>query len=289
MAKKTAAAAAPATTAIANVAPTGGALKIIDASNYALINDRASLQSMIYNLQGEQISEFDLDRIKVPAGGATFFSVPTAEGIKPMEAVEGIVLHIGIRRSYWEDPNPSGVPPQCYSIDGLHGIGKPGGDCGACPFNQFGSAVKPDGKQGRGKRCREMRLMLIIRPEDRLPMVVLAPPASIKAVKQWLMKLPVFMFQAVIRLTLQEDKNSDGIKYSKLVPEAIGSISPELAKGLQKYAATLKEVIVGKAPVTSDFIDETTEEPDAVDSFAVNSEALGGEEPPDDESANGAS
>lgn len=236
--------------------PAPGKLAIIDASNYALINDSASLKSMIYNLQGEQISEFDLDRVKVPAGGGTAFQVPTLEGIKNQDFLEGIVLHIGIRRSYWEDPNPTGVPPSCYSVDGLRGIGDPGGDCGACPFNQFGSAINAQGKQGRGKRCREMRVMLLIRPEDRLPLVVLAPPASIKAVKQWLMRLPVFMYQAVIRLTLDTDKNKDGITYSKLVPEYRGAISTQAAEGLQRYAKTLKQVIVGKAPVTSDFIDE---------------------------------
>jgi len=275
MAKKTAAAAAQTP---ANVAPESRSLAMIDASNYALINDSASLKSMIYNLQGEQISEFDLDRVKIPAGGGMFFNVPTLEGIKPAESIEGIVLHIGIRRSYWEDPNPTGVPPQCYSVDGLIGIGSPGGDCGACPFNQFGSAVNASGKQGRGKRCREMRVLLIIRPEDRLPLVVLAPPASIKGIKQWLMRLPVYMFQAVLRLRLQADKNNDGIAYSKLIPEYVGAISPEAAKGLQKYAETLKKVIVGKAPVSGDFIDEEEEleapelpedEPDTVDGAVV--------------------
>lgn len=240
------------TTAIAT-ATAANKGELISAENYALISDVEALEAMIYNLQGETISEFDLDRVKVPAGGATVFQVPTLEGIENAETIEGIILHIGQRRSYWSDSNPTGSPPDCYSIDGLRGIGNPGGDCASCPFNQFGSAIDGAGKQRKGKRCREMRLMLIIRPEDRLPMVVMAPPTSIKGLKQWLLKLPVFMFQAVVRLSLERDKNNDGIAYSKIVPSYVGRISMSHAKALQAYAETLKKVISGKAPLTNDF------------------------------------
>lgn len=238
-------------TAIAKAPASKG--DIIPADDWALISDQEGLAAVIYNLQGESISEFDLDRVKVPAGGATVFQIPGLDGITNAEAIEGIILHIGIRRAFWRDPTPSGKPPECYSTDGLHGIGDPGGECGSCPFNQFGSAVRADGGQGRGKRCREMRMMLLIRPEDRLPIVVIAPPASIKGMKQWLLRLPVFMFQAVVRLELESDKNGDGIKYSKIVPHYVGRISLDQARSLQKYAETLKQVIVGKAPIGNDF------------------------------------
>lgn len=263
---------------LTNVRP--GAIATIDPSSYALISDSGSLDAMTYNLQNEQISEFDLDRIKVPAGGATVFQVPEFDGIANREFVEGIVLHIGIRRSYWVDPNPTGVPPSCYSVDGLRGIGNPGGDCGACPFNQFGSAVNASGKQGRGKRCREMRVILLIRPQDRLPLVVLAPPASIKGIKKWLMRLPVFMFQAVIRLELKQDKNGDGIVYSRLVPSHVGTITLDAAKGLQEYAETIKKAIVGKAPTAAEFKGGGDDDGDTLDSHVVP--AGGAEELPED-------
>lgn len=281
MAKKTAAAGA-ATKELATI-PSGRG-ELIDVKNYALINEPSALQAMVYNLQDEQISEFDLDRIKIPAGGGLFFNVPGEDGITPEKSIQGIVLHLGIRRSYWVNPTPTGSPPDCFSIGGLKGIGNPGGECANCPFNQFGSAVKSDGKQGKGKRCREMRVMLILRAQDRLPIVVLAPPASIKPVKQWLMKLPVFMFQAVIKLELSQDKNSDGVEYSKLVPSYVGHISPEAAKGLQAYAETLKKVIVGKAPIGSDFVAVDDDGGQILEHDAkAAAEALGGEEPAGDE------
>ncbi len=244
--------------------------ELMDVSNYSLMSDPMSLQAMIYNLQGEQISEFDLDRVKVPPGGMTVFQLPGEDGVSHAEEIEGVILHIGIRKAYWSDPNPSGSPPDCYSTDGIHGNGDPGVACASCPFNEFGSAVGPDGKPRKGKRCREMRTILMIRPEDRLPIVVTAPPASIKGVKQYLLKgLPVFMFQAITRLTLTADKSSDGILYSKIVPHYVGHIAPEMAKALAAYAATLKQVLIGHAPVTEDFFGdekEKTQDPNVIDS-----------------------
>ena len=242
--------------------------ELIDASNYSLMADPLSLKAMVYNLQGEQISEFDLDRVKVPPGGMTVFQIPSEDGVGHAEAIEGIILHIGIRKAYWSDPNPSGSPPDCYSTDGIRGIGDPGVECAGCPFNEFGSAIGPDGKPRKGKRCREMRTLLMIRPEDRLPIVVTAPPASIKNVKQYLLKgLPVFMFQAITRLTLEGDKSSDGIAYSKLVPHYVGHIAPDVAAALAEYAKTLKNVLVGHAPVTNDFFgdEEAKNDPNVVE------------------------
>lgn len=242
--------------------------ELIDASNYSLMADPLSLQAMVYNLQGEQISEFDLDRVKVPSGGMTVFQLPGNDGQDVAKEIEGIILHIGVRRAYWSDPNPTGTPPDCYSTDGVHGIGDPGVACAACPFNEFGSALGPDGKPRPGKRCREMRTLLMIRPEDRLPIVVTAPPASLKNVKQYLLKgLPVFMFQAITRLTLESDKSRDGIPYSKLVPHYVGHIAPDMAKALAAYAQTLKNVLVGGAPMTKDFFgdEEEQRDPNVVD------------------------
>lgn len=235
-------------TAIAKAEPQAKG-ELISAENFALIADKEGLEALIYNLKDESLSEFDLDRVKVPSGGATVFQIPGLDGISNAESIEGIILHIGIRRAFWRDPNPSGKPPECFSTNGLVGIGDPGGDCGSCPFNQYGSALKADGSQGRGKRCRESRMLLLVRPEDRLPIVISAPPASIKGMKQWLMRLPVFMFQAVVRLSLEPEKSGDGIKFSKLVPEYVGRISLEEARALQRYAETLKKILQGKAPI----------------------------------------
>lgn len=230
--------------------------ELIDATQFSLIGEPTSLEAIRYNLRDEKISEFDLDRVKVPAGGATVFQVPTLEGIANQEAIEGIILHVGVRRSFWEDTMPSNNPPDCYSIDGLTGLGDPGGDCANCPFNEFGSAVRPDGSQGRGKRCKERRLILLLRPEDRLPLACSAPPASIKGIKQFLMRLPVPMYQAVVRLTLVGDRSQDGVQFSKVVPEYLGYVSKDHGNALKAYAETLRKAIIAQAPQAAEAFDD---------------------------------
>ena len=235
--------------------------ELIDATEFALIGEPTSLAALEYNLAQESISEFDLDRVKIPAGGATVWQVPGLEGISNHEAIEGIIVSISVRRAFWESSfDGSNTPPDCSSTDGFRGVGDPGGECSACPFNEFGSAVKQNGQQGRGKRCQERRIILLIRPEDRLPLAISAPPTSIKNIKQFLMRLPVPMYQAVVRLELEVDKNADGVAFSKVVPSYVGHIAAEHGKALRGYAETLKRSIVAQAPRGSEVVDGSASE-----------------------------
>jgi len=48
-------------------------------------------------------------------------------------------------QAYWSVPmeqSEGNMPPDCYSLDARTGIGKPGGDCHACPFAEFRSDLK---------------------------------------------------------------------------------------------------------------------------------------------------
>lgn len=55
--------------------------------------------------------------------------------------------------------------------------------CATCPFNRYGSDIDQEtGQARRGKACREKRVLLFLRDGDTLPIVILAPPSSIKAV-----------------------------------------------------------------------------------------------------------
>lgn len=254
---------------------TPGALSLlgdrVDAGGFTLISNPTALAAMQYNLRDEQISEFDLDRAKVAPGGVTVFQVPTLDGVENQEAIECIILSSQVRRAFWHDPNVTNTPPDCFSIDGFHGQGRPGGECAACPFNEFGSATKQDGSQAKGKACKERRLLLVLRESDRLPLAISAPPTSIKPVKQFLMRLPVPMFQAFVRLTLIADKNTDGKPFSKLVLEYLGHLAPEQGALLEKYAATLHKAIVAKPPTRDEVQDENT-----IDGTANPSEGGGG-------------
>jgi hypothetical protein len=58
-------------------------------------------------------------------------------------------------------------------------------ECAICPFDKWGSATDDKGNPTRGKACREKRLLLFLRDGDALPVVVAAPPTSIRTVENF--------------------------------------------------------------------------------------------------------
>ena len=199
------------------------------------------------NLGGTQVTEFDLDRVRVPAGGGRIWQIPGLDGDEDTKTVDGVIVAWREPRAYWTDGIDStggGTPPDCSAQDGQHGIGDPGGDCAKCPMAQFGSALK-DGKQARGQACKQTRLLVMVRPDDLLPLVVVAPPSSLRAVRHYFLRLAskgVPYHGVVTRLGLAEDKNKDGIKYSVIDPQVQTRLGKEEAERMKAYAAQLAPV-----------------------------------------------
>src|SRR3990170_841785 len=111
------------------------------------------LELMKENLGNFQISPWDMDKAAVPLGGQTTWQVPDLEdGSQSVKSLEGIILHwMPYRRYYVSGLDEGGIagPPNCFSSDGIEGVGDPGGDCESCELNTWGS-----GKNG-GKACSE--------------------------------------------------------------------------------------------------------------------------------------
>ena len=127
------------------------------------------------NIGNGTIGQFDLDRIKIPAGGATVWSVPTLEGDEPAKELLGVIVHFQDQRAYWAESfgkGGGGSPPDCSSLDMQVGVGRPGGDCSRCPFAQYGSAVRDDGSEGRGQACRSIRALYLLLPNSVLPTMI---------------------------------------------------------------------------------------------------------------------
>lgn len=216
---------------------------LVPAENFALIANPNAIAALKENLAGERISEFDLDRIKVPGSGGIAWEIPTLEGPSVAPTIEGLILGVFTRRGYWESSNVDGSPPDCFSIDGINGTGTPSGECAGCPFNEFGSAVRPDGSQGTGKRCKERRLIFVLRKEDMLPVVISAPPTSIKIVKQFLMRLPVASYQAYVKFGLKRVQGNGTPDYSVLTLTYIGALDETAAASVRAYVKTINAAI----------------------------------------------
>jgi hypothetical protein len=208
------------------------------------------------NLGGEKLTANDLNRVTVPTGGNTSWQVPTLSGDKPAQAIEGIVIFHKSTRAYWKesfDESGGGSPPDCVSRDGLIGIGKPGGDCQTCPNAQFETAR---GGRGRGKACSESRLVYMVQPDETLPLVVKVPATSLANARKYffgLISKGREVHSVYTKLTLAQDKNMDGIKYSKIVFEMTGDVeNPNMTKayadGLKPYLTETVEQFASEQP-----------------------------------------
>lgn len=190
------------------------------------------------------VRSFDFDRVKVPAGGGASWEVPSLDGDHSEKALTGIVVGIAWKKAYWQasvDESGGGSPPDCRSDDGLIGIGNPGGACKRCPYNEFGTASK-----GTGKACRDIGHLLILRPSSILPLLVTVPPTSIKGVRQFIMRMAgeaLPYYGAAVELTLERDKNGQGISYSKIAPRLVRRLNPEERARIKAYAAELAPIL----------------------------------------------
>lgn len=218
-------------------------LAVVDSNSYSVLVPGSKASSILrMNLGGEDMSVSDLDRVKVPSGGATFWTVVDAAGERPQAAIEGILVHTARRRAYWKDQNPSGSPPDCGSSDCITGYGNPGGECAKCPLNVFGSAVRQDGTQGRGKRCKEVGLLFLLQQGGALPTVISVPPASLKQLRTYKVRLAGMelpFYSVITRLTLSRVKSGDGIDFAQIVPSMAAKLDEAAVKQVQEYISVL--------------------------------------------------
>lgn len=222
------------------------AIQVVKAQDLGLTQfDPAELRTIVQdNVGAGGITEFDLDRVRVPAGGVTTWTIPTLEGEQETKELTGVIVYWREPRAYWAasfDETGGGTPPDCYSPDGVHGYGNPGGLCARCPFAQFGSA-----ERGRGQACKQMRLLFMLRPGAMLPLVVVAPPTSIKPLKQYFLRLAANgkpYWSVVTKLLLEKTKNQDGIAYSRIVPQLAAVLDAEAAEKMRQYAEAIRPAL----------------------------------------------
>lgn len=220
-----------------------------DTSPFALLRMSGSDAAELVRdaLGGEKLSAGDLDRVKVPAGGAVSWEVPTLDGEISMKVLEGVVVHRANRRAYWpysmEDrPDDDDGRPVCQSFDGEVGLGDPGGNCAECPFNEFGSDIKG----GPGKACKETRQLFLLTKDDLLPIAVTIPPASLANVKAYFLRLlraQLSPSDVVTRLTIAKEKNSRGTAYGRVELTAGERLDADAKVRMRQYATMIAPAV----------------------------------------------
>lgn len=182
------------------------------------------------NLGDQGLRPTDLDKVKVPSGGGSTWEVPTLQGNKPYQVLEGIILHFKDVRAYWKEKDGGNKPPDCSSPDGKHGVGDPGGDCAKCPFAQFGSATDDGGNPSGGQACKAVRLLLFLREDDMIPFLVPLPPTSLQNAKKYFLRLVANgypYYSVTTQLRLEPAKNPKGKPYSKATLNMGRELKPE--------------------------------------------------------------
>ena len=192
------------------------------------------------NVGDAGLNASDFERIKVPAGGGTVWSIQGLDGEESVKELAGIIVAWRDTRAYWSVPmeeSDGNMPPDCYSMDARTGTGKPGGDCHKCPLAEFGSDAK-----GEGQACKLIRQLFLIREDNLLPEIVNLPPSSVKPARQYFLRLAskgVPCYSVVTKIALEKTKNGQGIVYSKAALTSGGRLTPEQSVQAKQYAAMI--------------------------------------------------
>lgn len=223
----------------------------------ALNHSTAEIQAVITeNLAGQEVSERDLIRLKVPAGGAVSWEVEDPlEGVRSIKEICGIIVHKKQTRAYWPlslDDSGDGSPPACSSPDAIVGYGKqwatssdPDGDgepkslrCSDCPLSQFNS-----GKNG-GQACQEKGQWYLLQQTGLLPIVATLPAMSLAPAKKYMLALAgagIRFDQVATRLSLRKETKGSN-SYAVVVPTMAHRLDPESAERARAYSTALRPV-----------------------------------------------
>ncbi len=205
----------------------------------ALVNN--ALELIHDNLKTQSLSFQLFDTVKSPSGGSTVFSVPGISGEEAEKELVGIILDYTTPRAYWDTPDPvEGTPPVCFSQDSV--VSCDGKACSKCHYNDFGSK---DG-ESQAKACKESVLILLLRPNNILPLLVRIPVTSKFRFLKYMMRLVSTMksiHSVVTKITLEKATSKTGKPYALFHFEAVSVLSHKEAMQAKEYGKQLMEIL----------------------------------------------
>jgi hypothetical protein len=178
----------------------------------------------------------DLGRVGMPTSGGKEFSIPSKDGATDVKNFEGVIIHRHDVRTLWPPFEEGATKPLCQSDNLVTGIGSPGGECQSCPLSQWGSSDK-----GEGTACKEVSLLFVILEGHYMPITVGVTVGSAKSFKEYLREITMqgkSYRKVVTGFSLEQDKNANGIKFSKLKLSKVR----DLEEGEQNGTKELKQL-----------------------------------------------
>lgn len=216
-----------------------------------------------FNINGDFLEELsgldnEFERIKIPAGGGTMFEFSSSnpdesDMVKDFSAV--ILYHHPMYVFYSSKFNGSNNPPDCLSIDGITGVGIPGGKCINCPKNKFGS-----GENG-SKACKNKHQMYLLKKNEIFPVVLSLPTSSNKEFSRYIKRLlsrGKKSDSVVTKFSLKKAVNKTGISYSQVQFSVARGLDTKEIELIKNYAEQVKSYAQSKANLQK--VDITTGE-----------------------------
>lgn len=214
------------------------------------------------NLDGEPMTELDLIKVPTPAAGGTTWSFDNNGNVETTDEIVGLLVGIGKRGVLWPHEDPSDKPPVVVSHDLLvayrtsddsalgdispkslekHRIGDRQYDWVSLSSSpEFG---KGSARNGTGRRCKESRLLAILRHGEAWPLLVSVGPGSLWDWNRFQKRLPDVYWACEVGLRLRKEKSDGGAPYSVITPRVAGVISEEQAEMARAlYAEPLKKM-----------------------------------------------
>ena len=239
----------------------GDVVKVTPGTMAIAAHSPDDIRQIIRGNLGGSFNIGDFDRIKVPLGGGTKWSVPDIDGEVLTTHITGVVIHWTTNRAFWAkglDEGGGDSPPDCNSKDGETGNGEPGGECATCEKNEFGSA-----KKGKGKACKEMKILFILREEDRLPLILVLPPTSILPFRKFMRRLAskaIPYWGIKTKITLEATKSEGGIAFSQAVFAKESDLSDKERGAVKAYVDVINPSLATVRTETEDIKDAATDE-----------------------------
>lgn len=216
-----------------------------------------------FNINSEFLEELsgldnEFERIKIPAGGGVMFESPSGNPdepdiIKEFSAV--ILYHHPMYVFYSSRFNGSNNLPDCLSIDGITGVGVPGGKCINCHKNKFGS-----GENG-SKACKNKHQMYLLRENEIFPVILSLPTSSNKEFSRYIKRLlsrGKKSDSVVTKFSLKKAVNKTGISYSQVQFSVARELENTEIELIKNYSGQVKSYAQNKSNLQK--IDMTTGE-----------------------------
>lgn len=196
-------------------------------------------------------------KVKIPSGGALQFEMPTGDPENPeyTRFLQGVILYHHASGAYWPEgcEYDDNTVPLCSTVDGKQGYGTPGGACAACELNRYGAAT-----DGKGKACKNMRILYLLQDGDYIPLQLSLPPTSLRPFNDFMNAAFVARrrpaWSSVVQIGLKRVDNGNNTysvatfrKVEDLQPEQVG----EFRAFVESFRQQAKEMLKNRAELSA--------------------------------------